>query len=169
MPQFGSLLGDDILGHALKQRAREHRQAFEWDVGTKNMDPNGPAAAVGLYGPLKSILGSTSSLGPLPDPNWDAFNQAMHERGVDRARQVIPPQNPPTFNPRFQGSAVLPANITSRHFAAPSPQGALSGLMSASPRNPFSIRKVSTSPTRSTGQTRLRVQGQRGGPYAGRR
>lgn len=56
---YGSQAQDDSLGIALKDRARQRR------VGQRNIQPASP-------------------FGPLPDPRWDAYFQALDEAGVDR-------------------------------------------------------------------------------------
>lgn len=59
----------DPLGVALKLRARDSRNAFEQAQG-----PN----------PFMS--------GPLADPNWDAYGQAMQEQGIEEGLGGISPK-----------------------------------------------------------------------------
>lgn len=67
-------------------------------------------------------FGTGANLGPLPDPKWDGFFQALSEKGVRRladnsvgeATGQFPesPQPVSTVNPNFQTSAVdsMPSN-----------------------------------------------------------
>lgn len=88
------MFGPDPLGIGLRQRAREHTQRFQ--------DTNRE------LGKQHGQLVSFSNLGPLSDPAWDAFKQAMYEQGVDKVGVDTGGSGySPTFNPRTQQSAVL--------------------------------------------------------------
>lgn len=48
-----------------------------------------------------------SSFGPLPDPQWAGFFQALEDQGVDRVGQMaMSPGTAPTFDPSYQSSAL---------------------------------------------------------------
>jgi len=61
---------DDPLGLGLRQRATSAKQAYE----AQNRE----------LAKQSGQLVSFSNLGPLGDPQWDAFRQALAERGVTK-------------------------------------------------------------------------------------
>lgn len=66
---FANPLNDDPLGLGLRQRARDAKAAY--DAQNRELArQNGQ-------------LVSFSNLGPISDPQWDAFKQALYEQGVD--------------------------------------------------------------------------------------
>lgn len=71
------------LGIGLKQRAHENRLRKQSQRAESLQGIAMEMPGVGLYGPLKSILGTESS-GPLKDSMWDAWGQAMEEQGVEK-------------------------------------------------------------------------------------
>lgn len=106
------------------------------------------------------------SMGPLGDPQWDAFFQALDENGVDRladnsvgVKRGMFPQGPPrasTYDPATQSSAV---DVSPSNQLGTNVDDMMAGLDRAigggSVDDAFAIRK---SPMRG----RLRVQTQRG-------
>lgn len=73
----------DPLGISLKERARQQRQLREGVGALQRGQRELQAPGMGLYGPLHSSLGTPLS-GPIPDPQWEGFFQALNEADVDR-------------------------------------------------------------------------------------
>lgn len=134
------LRNPDPLGIGLRQRSRDQRA---------KANPTG--------------LGS---MGPLMDPAWDAFLQALDESGASSVG--LEPHRPPTAGAEIEyGSNQTPISswMSSNHI------GALEGLGVGvgRRRGGISVKKSELGPVRGSAQSKMKVQGQRGGSYAGRR
>ena len=112
-----------------------------------------------MYGPGRIMRTVMRPITQRLPPQWDAFMQALQNNGVRRMRQM-----PHDQHDTISGLGVASNQIGVRNtFQAPEGMpGALSGLESA-----VGARTRSLGPTNSTAQSRLKVQGQRGGAYAG--
>ena len=108
----------DPLGIGLKARAANQRR----DLEVRNLGHN---------------------YGPLSDPAWDGFFQAMNEAGVDnladnsmgaaRGMFSAKPPLPSTFNPAFQTSATMGMTPTNQ-IGVPGVVPSLEGLFAATRR-----------------------------------
>lgn len=116
---------DDPQGVGLRSRAA----AYKTDWG------NAAKENARQHGQLVSF----GQVGPISDPKWDAFMQAMDEAGVSKVgddsmgveKGMWGAASPgvSTFNPAFQSSAVLDSGRSRQINARPHP--ALEGLMRA--------------------------------------
>lgn len=82
---FTNPLNDDKLGIGLRQRAKEAHRAFE----TEGRD----------YAKSQGQLVSFGQLGPLRDPMWDAYFQALDEQGVSKMAGGSLTSSPVGYNP----------------------------------------------------------------------
>lgn len=116
---------DDALGNGLMSRAAAYKN--DWNLQAKeNARQHGQLVSFG-------------QIGPMGDPRWDAFFQAMDEAGVSKAgdNSMGVKQGmfggaaplPSTFDPTFQRSAVVDSG-RSRQINAQQPP-ALQGLTRA--------------------------------------
>lgn len=148
---FGGASDPDRLGIGLKSRAKRERMSAD------------PREGFGRH------------VGPLGDPQWAGFFQALQEAGVDRvadnsvgeARGMFPQSAPyeHTFDPmQGQTSAVLasgPSNQIGGQNPALDAIFRIMGEEKMAPR--VSATKRPQGPVRTTGQSKLRVERQRGG------
>lgn len=102
----------DPLGNGLKSRAAEYKNAWQ-QAADQNARDHGQLVSFG-------------HIGPLSNPAWDGFYQAMQEKGVDRLADSSVGMKkgmfggfdaPDTFNANFQQSAVAskPSNQLNAH------------------------------------------------------
>lgn len=72
-------LGLDLQRRAQRYKERDKQLAGENWNSIASQNPN-----IGSFGPLRNLSGQLNAVsGPLPNPEWDGWFQALREQGVD--------------------------------------------------------------------------------------
>lgn len=151
--------------NSLAAQGRDRRELADRDADEAYATAQREIPGLGLFGPIKSF-GSSHLSGPLPDPMWDAFFEAQNQAGATRMADNSVGAKRGMYAPT-QTQHVQQPGMESNQIGDAGQQGTqaiIDGILNATGGPGVDIRQTPKGVGR--GQTKLKVQGQRGGGYA---